>query len=46
MGKRSDSLGEDGHRVGDKIGEAEEVNSEDQNGMDVGVEAGDVGRKD
>ncbi len=46
MGKRSESLGEDRDWVGDQIGKAEVVNSEDDNGVEVGVEAGDVGRKD
>ena len=45
MGERSKSLGEDGHGVGDQIGKGEIVNSEDDNGMEVGVEAGDVGGK-
>ena len=46
MGKRSESLEEDRHGVGNEIGEAEVVNGEDSNGMEVGVEAGDIGRKD
>ena len=46
MGKRSESLGEDRHWVGNKIREAEVVNSEDNDGMEVVVEAGDIGRKD
>lgn len=46
MGKRSESLGEDRHGVGNKIREAEVVNSEDNDGMEMGVEAGDISRKD
>ena len=46
MGKRSDSLGENRDRVGDQIGKAEVVNSEDENGMEVGIEASDIGRQD
>ena len=46
MGKGSESLGEDRHWVGDEIGKAEVVNSENNDGMEVGVEASDVGRKD
>ena len=46
MSKRSESLEEDGDRVGDQIGKAKVVYSEDEDGMEVGVEAGDVGRKD
>ena len=46
MGKGSKSLGEDGDWVSDEIGKAEVVNGEDKNGMDVGVEASDVGGKD
>ena len=46
MGKRSDSLREDRHRVVDQIGKAEVVNSEDDNGVEVGVEASEVGRQD
>lgn len=45
MGKRSESLREDRHWVGDQIGKAEVVNSEDNHGMKVRVEAGDVCRK-
>lgn len=46
MSKRGESLGKDGHWIGDQVGKAEVVNSEDNNGMEVGVEAGDVGRED
>ena len=46
MSKRSESLEEDRNWVGDQIGKGEVVNSEDDNGVEVGVEAGDVGRKD
>ena len=46
MGERSESFGEDRHRVGNEIREAEVVNSEDNNGMEVVVEAGNIGRKD
>ena len=46
MGKRSNSLGEHRDWVIDEVGEAEVVNCEDENGMNVGVEASDVGRKD
>ena len=46
MGKGSKSLGEDGDGVIDEVGEAEVVNGEDEKGMDVGVEAGNVGGKD
>ena len=46
MGKRSDSLRENRDWVGDQIGKAEVVNSEDENGMEVGIEASDVGGQD
>lgn len=46
MGKRSESLGEGRYWVGNEIREAEVVNSEDNNGMEVVVEAGDIARKD
>ena len=46
MSKRGHSLGEDRDWVSDEIGKAEVVNGEDENGMDVGVEASDVGGKD
>ena len=46
MGKRSKSLGEDRHWVGDQIGKAEVVDSEDNHGMKVGIETGGVSRKD
>lgn len=46
MGKRSESLEEDRHWVGDQIGKAEVVNSENNDGVEVGVEAGDVAGKD
>ena len=44
MGKRSDSFRENRDWVGDQIGKAEVVNSEDENGMEVGIEASDIGR--
>ena len=46
MGKRSDSLRENRHWVVDQIGKAEVVNGEDDDGMEVGIEASNVGRKD
>ena len=46
MGKRSDSFRENRDWVGDQIGKAEVVNSEDDNGMEVGIEASDIGRQD
>lgn len=46
MSKRSESLVEDRDWVGDQIGKAEVVDSEDNNGMEVRVKAGDVGRKE
>ena len=45
MGKRSESLGEDRDWIGDEVGKAEVVRSENNNGMEVGVEASDVGGK-
>ena len=46
MCKRSESLGEDRHGVGNEVRKAEVVHSEDNDGMEVGVKAGDIGRKD
>ena len=46
MGERSESFREGRHGVGDQVGEAEVVDGEDDDGMEVRVEAGDVGRKD
>ena len=46
MGKRSDSLRENRDWVGNQIGKAEVVNSEDDDRMEVGIEASDVGGKD
>ena len=46
MGKRCDGLGENRDWVGDQVGKAEVINSEDDNGMKVGIEASDVGRQD
>lgn len=46
MGKRSDSLRENRDWIVDQIGKAEVVNSEDDNGMEVGIEASDIGRQD
>lgn len=46
MGKRCNGLGEDRHWVFDQIGKGEVVNSEDDDGMEVGIKASDVGRQD
>lgn len=46
MGKRSDCLGENRYWVVDQIGKAEVIDSEDENGMKMGVEARNVGRQD
>ena len=46
MGKRSDSFREYSDWVGNQIGKAKVVNSEDDNGMEVGIEASDIGRQD
>ena len=46
MGERSKSFGEGRHWVGDQIRKAKVVNGEDSKGMEMRVEAGDVGRKD
>ena len=46
MGERSKSLGEGRHWVGDQIRKAKVVNGEKSKGMEMRVEAGDVGRKD
>lgn len=45
MSKRGDGLGKDGHWIGDQVGKAEVVHSEDDDGVEVGVKAGDVGRE-
>ena len=46
MSKRCDSLGEDRHWVFDQIGKREVVNGEDDDRMEVGIEASNVGRQD
>ena len=46
MGERSDGLRENRDWVVDQIGKAEVVNSEDDNGVKVGIEASDVRRQD
>ena len=46
MGERSKSLGEGRYWVGDQIRKAKVVDGEDSKGMEMRVEAGDVGRKD
>lgn len=46
MGKRCDGLGEDRHWVVDQIVKREVVNSEDDDRMEVGIEASNVGRQD
>ena len=45
MGKRSDGLRENRDWIVDQIRKAEVVNSEDENGMDVGIEASDISRQ-
>ena len=46
MGKRSERLCENGHWITDQVGEADVVDSEDNDGMEVGIDTSDVGRKD
>ena len=43
MGERREGLFQGGNRVGDEGGEADVVEGEDEDGVDVGVDTGGVG---